>query len=270
MILIRIPLGMPASALRLAVPAFVSSRSRCYHIYVNPAKASSFRAVLALAVAFCLTISAPALPPANLPPVPNTVSSITPEELRMHLQFLASDELGGRYTLAPNFAIAARYLAAHLEAYGFHGAGDHGGFLQTIEVIAAKPDTSQSSLALTLDGKTDTYKFGDFFTLSPVSGSAEGKIVFVGAGISSPSQKHDDYANVDVKGKVALYASGIPEGVDSSRLAENEQGEGAARAHGAVGVLQIPPQRLAEAMRNRAVGERFSGRESVRLAREAE
>jgi hypothetical protein len=237
---------------------------------VNPPKAFSVRAALALAAVFCLTISASALPSTNLPPVPNTVSSITPEELRMHLQFLASDELGGRYTLAPNFAISARYLASHLEGYGFHGAGDHGGFLQTFEVIAAKPDTAQSSLELTLDGKTETYKFGDFVTLAPTSGSAEGKVVFVGTGISSPSQKHDDYANVDVKGKIVLYASGIPEGVDSSRLAENEQGEGAARAHGAVGLFQIAPQRLAEAMRNRTLGERFSGRESVRLAREVE
>lgn len=188
----------------------------------------------------------------------------------MHLQFLASDELGGRYTLSPSFAIAARYLASHLEAYGFRGAGDHGGFLQSFEVIAAKPDASKSSLELTLDGKTETYSFGDFFTLAPISGSAEGKIVFVGAGVSSPSQKHDDYAGLDVKGKIVMYASGVPEGVDASRLAENEQGEGAARAHGAVGVLQIPPQRLADAMRNKGFVERFSGRESVRLAREAE
>jgi len=72
-----------------------------------------------------------------LPAVPTTVDSITPGELKMHLEFLSSPELGGRYTLAPNFGIAARYLAAHLEAYGFHGAGDHGDFLQTFQVVSA-------------------------------------------------------------------------------------------------------------------------------------
>ena len=65
-----------------------------------------------------------------LPPVPATVESITPAELRMHLDFLASKELGGRYTLASNFAVSARYLAAHLKAYGFRGAGPEGDFLQ--------------------------------------------------------------------------------------------------------------------------------------------
>src|SRR5882757_619726 len=80
-----------------------------------------------------------------LPPVPATVDAITPGELRMHLQFLASEELGGRYTLSPSFAIAARYLASHLEGYGFKGAGEHGEFLQTFQVVSSKPDTAKSS-----------------------------------------------------------------------------------------------------------------------------
>jgi len=68
------------------------------------------------------------MPVASLGPVPATVETITPGELRMHLEFLASDELGGRATLAPNFAIAARYLATNLKAYGFRGMGEHGDF----------------------------------------------------------------------------------------------------------------------------------------------
>ena len=110
--------------------------------------------VLTFAAAISFALCALGLPPANLPPVPNTVDSITPTELRMHLEFLASDELGGRYTLSPNFGIAARYLAAHLEAYGFRGAGDHGSFLQTFEVVAAKPDKANSALTLTIGDKT--------------------------------------------------------------------------------------------------------------------
>src|SRR5215831_4751105 len=87
-----------------------------------------------------------------LPPVPATVDAITPGELRMHLQFLASEELGGRYTLSSGFAIAARYLATHLEAYGFKGAGDHGGFLQTFQVVSSKADTAKSALEITTSG----------------------------------------------------------------------------------------------------------------------
>jgi Zn-dependent M28 family amino/carboxypeptidase len=178
--------------------------------------------------------------------------------------------LGGRYTLSPNFAIAARYLAAHLEAYGFRGAGDHG-FLQTFEVISAKTDRSACSFALTVGDKTDTYAFGDFFTFAAgATGSAAGQIVFVGTGISSPSQKHDDYAGLDVRGKLVLMAPGLPSGIDASKLGSNEQGEGAARAHGAAGVLTVPPRRVADAMKNKTFIDRAAGREIVRLARDSE
>ncbi|HKV93375.1 MAG TPA: M28 family peptidase [Candidatus Angelobacter sp.] len=205
-----------------------------------------------------------------LPAVPTTVDSITPGELKMHLEFLSSPELGGRYTLAPNFGIAARYLAAHLEAYGFHGAGDHGDFLQTFQVVSTKPDTAKSSLEMTKTGKTSSYHFGDFYLSGITTGEAQGQVVFVGAGISSPSQHHDDYSGLDVKGKIVLIASGVPSGIDSFRLGANEEGEGAARVHGAVGVMQIPPQRLMDFMRNKGFQDRAAARENIRLAREAE
>src|SRR6516162_9626100 len=186
---------------------------------VNSLNATALKTRLVLAVAFSLVLCASAVPPPNLPPVPNTVSSITPEEMRMHLEFLASDELGGRYTLAPNFAISARYLAAHLQAYGFRGAGEHGSFLQTFAVMSTQLDPAQTSLELTMADKTSTYNSEDFVASPGTAiGAAQGEIVFVGAGISCPSQNRDDYAGLDVKGKVVLLASGATSGLDISRI----------------------------------------------------
>lgn len=233
----------------------------------------SFPAKIAFAVALTASAVMYATSPAAvvLPPVPSTVDSITPGELRMHLQFLASEELGGRYTLSPNFAIAARYLASHLEAYGFKGAGDHGGFLQTFQVISAKPDTSKTLLEVTIKGAPKSYHFGDFYIPAEGgNGEVQGQVVFVGAGISSPSQHHDDYAGLDVKGKIVLLVPGMSQGVDISKLDDNEHGQGAARAHGAVGILQLPQQRFLELMKNKGFQERAASRESVRLARNAE
>src|SRR5258708_37549084 len=106
------------------------------------------------------------MPVAGLGPVPATVETITPGELRMHLEFLASDELGGRYTLAPNFGISARYLAAHLKSYGFHGAGKNGDFLQYFDVVSSRPDPGKTSLVLTLEGKTTNYELGSVYALN--------------------------------------------------------------------------------------------------------
>jgi len=98
---------------------------------VNPRRTSLAKLAFLLAIASSTLIYGAEPKGLVLPAVPPTVDTITPTELRMHLEFLSSPELGGRYTLSPNFAIAARYLAAHLEAYGFHGAGQNGSFLQT-------------------------------------------------------------------------------------------------------------------------------------------
>ncbi|MFL6388317.1 MAG: M28 family peptidase [Terriglobales bacterium] len=232
---------------------------------------NSFSAKIALAVALVASglIYAATPKAVVLPPVPATVDSITPGELRMHLQFLASPELGGRYTLSPSFAIAARYIASRLEADGFKGAGENGDFLQSFQVVASKPDTAKSLLEIIFDGKPKSYHFGDFYIpAESANGDAQGKIVFVGTGISSPSQHQDDYAGLDVKGKIVLIVPGTPSSVAS--LERNEYGQGAARAHGAVGILQLPPQRFLELMKGKGFQERAASRENIRLARDGE
>ena len=247
----------------------VSCWSHCYHYIVNHRKTLYQR----LAFICLIFLSSPGfgLPASTLPPVPSSVESITPAELRMYLEFLASDELGGRYTLAPNFPIAARYLASHLKAYGFQGGGTNGDFLQFFQVISSKADAGKSSLALTINGKTSSHSFGDFYTFqSGAEGEASGDIVFVASGISSPAQKHDDYANVDVKGKIVLIAPGTPEDVDPSKLAESEHGDGAAKAHGAIGVLHLPGGRFADMMKRGDFKQRALQFQSVALANQVE
>ena len=200
------------------------------------------------------------------PPV-ESINAINPAELRMHLEFLASRELGGRYTLSPNFAIAARYLASRLQAYGFRGAGANGSFLQSFDVVSTKTDTEKSSLTLQTKSEKLDYRYGDFLTFNSGAGAVEGPIVFVGYGISSASQEHDDYANLDVKGKIVLRVSAMPREIDPSKLGTNEQGEAAARAHGAIGELIVSFRGNSATPR---LGEpRTGARESVHLARDA-
>lgn len=189
----------------------------------------------------------------------------------MHLEFLASDELGGRYTLSPNFAIAARYLASRLEADGFKGAAN-GSFLQTFDVLSSKADPSKSNLELTIKGQASPLKFVDDFLISNGAGSgeAEGQIIYVGAGVSAPEQQHDDYRGKDVKGKIVLVIPTVPAGIDAVSLKDGEQGQGAAKAHGAAAVLIVPPQRFADFMKDKNMVQRFANRESVTLAKESD
>lgn len=66
------------------------------------------------------------------------LQSITPEELRQHVAYLASDELEGRASGEPGLRMAAAYLAAYLETYGLKPAGDDGTYFQKFRVSGKK------------------------------------------------------------------------------------------------------------------------------------
>src|SRR5215831_666077 len=111
------------------------------------------RAYLFIALVTVLQLSVPAQ---TLPAIPaEGLKEITPTELKMHLSFLASDELGGRYTLSSGNLIAARYLASRLQSYGFRGAGPNGDFFQKIPMQVTETDPAQISFKL--DGKNLRY-----------------------------------------------------------------------------------------------------------------
>jgi Zn-dependent M28 family amino/carboxypeptidase len=200
-------------------------------------------------------------------PPAESVQAINPTELKMHLEFLSSDQLGGRYTLSPNFAIAAEYLATRLKSYGFRGVGDNGSFMQGFDVLTIKADPEKSSLSVTIDGKSSDYAYGDYYNSGTKSGACEGQIAFVGYGISAPRLKHDDYAGLDVKGKFVIVVRGTPKDMDPSKLADEESGQEAAKAHGAIGIISIPssPQ-FAGMMKADGFKQRVLQQESVRLA----
>src|SRR5687767_10719490 len=99
------------------------------------------RRVLISILVFAILLQGGVARALNLPLVPvSGVTSITPRELRTHLSFLASKELGGRYTFSQGNRIAARYLASQLESYGFYGVARDGSYLQRIEFASKALD----------------------------------------------------------------------------------------------------------------------------------
>lgn len=203
----------------------------------------------AFAISLALTIvSAKTLP---LPPA-ESISGIRARDLRRHLSFLASDELGGRYTFSPSGLIAARYLAAQLESYGYRGAARDRSFFQKVPFASMTIDDAENSATLTsTDSKKEFtyphdyvfYTTGDRTILKVSDGKLRaklrGELVFVGYGISSPKNNYDDYAGLDVKGKITVRVDNKPESLKNVKLAPDEQADRAAAAHGASGAIVI-------------------------------
>lgn len=213
-----------------------------------------------------LLLQAPAIA-TSLPPIPaEPLESIRPTMLRKHLEFLASDELGGRYTLSPGNKIAARYLAAQLESFGYRGAAAGGGtggdsFFQKIAFNITSPDLEKSSLLLTSEGKTCKWVPGEDYRLSRTTSlNTSAELVYVGYGVVSPSKQINDYANVDVKGKVVVLLPGAPPNQPGLR----EFGVFPAAQLGAIAAIAFPSEPVAKTWASSKLG---FGSERVQLAR---
>jgi hypothetical protein len=185
--------------------------------------------------------TAPLAAASNLPlPSREEMSSINANDLKRHLSFLASDELGGRYTLSPSNLVAARYLASNLESYGYKGAARDGSFFQKVPLQYASPDVANSRVTVNSGGEKLDLRYGDGFVSSGgTSADISGPLVFAGYGITSPKNRHDDYAGLDVKGKIVIAVDGVPSSLADANVEARERGSDAALAHGAAGVITI-------------------------------
>ncbi|MCA9556367.1 MAG: M20/M25/M40 family metallo-hydrolase, partial [Myxococcales bacterium] len=145
--------------------------------------------------------------PARLAVAWSRTATLSAQRLRDTVYYLASDELEGRGPATAGLEKAAAYLADQVKKAGLRPAfGD--GYRQGFEMMVGVEFGPKNHLSA---GKAAFERGKDFspFTFS-ASGVAEGAPVFVGYGITSKEQEYDDYAGVDVKGKVAVVLDGEP------------------------------------------------------------
>ncbi len=171
----------------------------------------------------------------------------TPEEAAAwwaHVAFLASDDMRGRETGSPEHRKAANYVAAQLSDAGVQPAGSNG-FLQPVTFRSRRIDEAKSSLALVRNGKATPVVLGDEATfgmrIDPAP-AVEASLVFAGHGLAMPEVGHDDFAGLDVKGKVVVYLSGSPRSVPGA-LSAHYQSAGERWATlkrlGAIGTISL-------------------------------
>ncbi|HEU4387391.1 MAG TPA: M28 family peptidase [Blastocatellia bacterium] len=197
------------------------------------------KAALAILIAFLLGGgSGPSLP---LPPAEAT-SSITASDLRRHLSFLASDELGGRYALGQSSLIAARYLASQLQSYGYRGAARDRSFLQKVPLVFRHLDPNGSVATLNSAGVAHQFRYGDdYISTMPSAFSFAGSMVFVGYGINSTPGGSGSYTGPDLKGRVVVAMTGRPDSLQADiPSADEDRLLIDARSRGAAGLIVIP------------------------------
>jgi Zn-dependent M28 family amino/carboxypeptidase len=162
-----------------------------------------------------------------------------------YVKVLADDNMQGRETGSDGLRRAEAYTVEQLKRSGMEPAGENG-FYQTVKFDRRTVDEKSSFAALVRDGKTVPLVLGEdaYFATNVDMPSAEiaAPLAFVGYGLKIPEKNEDDYAGLDLKGKVAVYISGSPENIPSALSAHSqtamERGK-ALRAAGAIGVIRI-------------------------------
>jgi hypothetical protein len=168
------------------------------------------------------------------------------EPFRAHMAFLADDLLEGRGTGKRGHEIAARYVAAQFESMGLEPAGTDGAFFQRVPLREITVEPDKCAVTITENGSASQLKWGDDFVMrgSAVSPdvSIEAPVVFVGYGVRTPDGKYDDYAGLDVKGKIVAVLIGAPPSLPSelrAHLSATREKLRTAQEQGVVGVLVL-------------------------------
>jgi hypothetical protein len=199
-----------------------------------------FRAAIMAGLMFLFAAPTPAQKPFDDPVL---------ERMRKDIFFLASPECEGRGVETKGIEKAADYIAEEFKQAGLKPAMKNGSYFQpfaiTESVKLGAPNkvvlSGPSGIKKELELRKDYNPMG----FSPTS-KATGELVFVGYGITAPELKYDDYAGMDVAGRVVVMVRRAPrygqngdKKFDASQHASFTAKIDNAVAHKAVGIIIV-------------------------------
>jgi hypothetical protein len=177
-----------------------------------------------------------------------TQLSVARDEITRHVKFLASPELTGRGVDTPGIKLARDYIAGEFKKYGLTPGGDKGSYLQGFDVATGVMVRQPSTFAL---GNQPALTLHEDWTPLGLSGSDKltAEVVFAGYGITAKDYGYDDYAGIDVRGKIVLVLRYEPlprdqrspfrKHPDYSNHAALRTKANNARDHGAAGMILV-------------------------------
>ncbi|MEI6142341.1 MAG: M20/M25/M40 family metallo-hydrolase [Mariniphaga sp.] len=201
--------------------------------------------------------------------VEDALKTINEASLKGQLGFLASDWMEGRESDTKGAFMASDYIASMFQVFGIQPYGDmeyafpmsgqrgfkpesKPGYFQKFNIIKYRPSEIQSfSLIKESNGSrvARNFDYGIDYGLTGIESNIEieAPVVFIGYGVKSDSLKYDDFAKMNVKGKIIARLDGFPGYHDLASPAYKKfkfnslwsQKEKWAREAGAVGIINL-------------------------------
>ncbi len=169
------------------------------------------------------------------------------------LTYLSSDDLAGRGVGSEGIAKAAEFIAQRFQQLGLKTDAFNGAPYQRFSIpgpTTIGPPESNRCKVLIQNNAPSELKLGTQFTPLSIgkNGAFKSQVVFAGYGITAPDYAYDDYAGLDVTGKVVIVLRKEPqqklatsrfEGTNNSQYAFFTTKELNAAVHKAAAVLMV-------------------------------
>ena len=137
---------------------------------------------------------------------------VNTNQIKAHLGYLASDALEGRLPGSTGHEAASAYIAAEFAKYGLKPAGDNGTYMQRITFRNASLVQESPTMSIFYgDTNIELQYPKDFLTgksMLETKSDVTADMVFVGYGVVSEEYGIDDYAGLDVEGKIVVSVPG--------------------------------------------------------------
>jgi hypothetical protein len=168
------------------------------------------------------------------------------QRIEADVRFLADDLLEGRAAGTRGYDLAALYVANRYRAIGLAPAGDDGTYFQAVSLLEARRVREGAAFTVRRDDGDLAFAFQDEFlpgmNFNAASHAVSAPLVFVGQAVHAPELGHDDFSDVDVRGKVAVYFSGAPSSFGNTQRAFHASGRekmAQLAERGAIGAISI-------------------------------
>jgi len=176
-------------------------------------------------------------------------AAIRADDMKFHMQLLGAPEFRGRNMPSVELEVASRYIALTAQRLGLKPLMADGSYFQEMPLDITQVSESASRIRVTSAGSTTTLHTPTAFGVrgrTVSAGTASGGLVFLGLGANAPALGWDDFAGLDLKGKVVVLLDAQLPASHALRQAENRSALAnrslLARQKGAVAILTVIPR----------------------------
>lgn len=160
------------------------------------------------------------------------------QQFESAITYLADDKLEGRATGSAGEQLASTYIAEQFKQMGLLPAGDAGSYLQSFDARSGKKPGAENYIITSKRHEMDNNNYPHPMSANNMVTS---RVVAAGFGITAPALNYDDYAGIDVNGKIVLIKTSSPDGTHphSKYIEFNDERKKIqlAASKGAVGVI---------------------------------